>query len=80
MSGGRLRVAAVQHDIVWADREANFERLAPQVAAAAGTAAGGCAGVAEGPCFCARTSASIRLRSVRSSAVSATAARRWARS
>jgi len=30
----------VQHDIVWADREANFERLAPQVAAAAGTGAG----------------------------------------
>ena len=33
-----MRVAAVQHDIVWEDREANFARLAPQVgrAAAAG--------------------------------------------
>ena len=33
-----MRVAAVQHDIVWEDREANFGRLAPQVgrAAAAG--------------------------------------------
>lgn len=30
-----LRVAAVQHDIVWHDRDANFERLAPMVAAAA---------------------------------------------
>ena len=28
-----MRIAAVQHDIVWEDREANFERLAPQVAA-----------------------------------------------
>ncbi|WP_347058759.1 carbon-nitrogen family hydrolase [Blastococcus sp. HT6-30] len=26
-----MRVAAVQHDIVWEDREANFARLAPQV-------------------------------------------------
>jgi hypothetical protein len=25
----RLRVAAIQHDIIWHDREANFERLAP---------------------------------------------------
>lgn len=33
-----LRVAAVQHDIVWHDRDANFERLAPQIA---GAAAGG---------------------------------------
>jgi predicted amidohydrolase len=33
-----MRIAAVQHDIVWEDREANFARLAPQVgrAAAAG--------------------------------------------
>ncbi|MDK3255106.1 carbon-nitrogen family hydrolase [Blastococcus capsensis] len=33
-----MRVAAVQHDIVWEDREANFGRLGPQVgrAAAAG--------------------------------------------
>ncbi|WP_420639699.1 carbon-nitrogen family hydrolase [Candidatus Poriferisocius sp.] len=29
-----MRVAAVQHDIVWEDPEANFERLAPKVAAA----------------------------------------------
>jgi predicted amidohydrolase len=35
-----LRVAAVQHDIVWNDREANFEHLAPMVAAAAGAGAG----------------------------------------
>ena len=27
--GGRMRIAAVQHDIVWEDRDANFERLAP---------------------------------------------------
>jgi predicted amidohydrolase len=26
-----MRIAAVQHDIVWEDRDANFERLAPQV-------------------------------------------------
>ncbi len=30
-----MRIAAVQHDIVWNDRPANFRRLAPQVAAAA---------------------------------------------
>ena len=30
-----MRIAAVQHDIVWVDRAANFARLAPQVAAAA---------------------------------------------
>jgi predicted amidohydrolase len=30
-----MRVAALQHDIVWADREANFGRLAPRVAGAA---------------------------------------------
>ena len=30
-----MKVAAVQHDIVWEDREANFTRLEPQIAAAA---------------------------------------------
>jgi predicted amidohydrolase len=30
-----MRVAAVQHDIVWNDRDANFERLAPMIRAAA---------------------------------------------
>jgi predicted amidohydrolase len=34
-----LRVAAVQHDIVWNDRDANFERLAPTVAGAVGCGA-----------------------------------------
>ena len=34
-----MRIAAVQHDIVWNDREANFARLAPMVAAAAGSGA-----------------------------------------
>ncbi len=34
-----LRVAAVQHDIVWHDREANFARLAPVVAGAAASGA-----------------------------------------
>lgn len=34
-----MRIAAVQHDIVWEDREANFERLAPQVGHAVGTGA-----------------------------------------
>jgi len=34
-----MRIAAVQHDIVWADREANFARLAPMVAAAAANGA-----------------------------------------
>ncbi len=29
-----MKIAAVQHDIVWEDRDANFERLAPQVAGA----------------------------------------------
>ena len=33
VEGDVMRIAAVQHDIVWEDREANFERLAPQVAA-----------------------------------------------
>jgi predicted amidohydrolase len=35
-----LRIAAVQHDIVWNDRDANFERLAPKVAGAAASGAG----------------------------------------
>ena len=35
-----LRVAAIQHDIAWHDRDANFERLAPQVAGAAAGGAG----------------------------------------
>ena len=30
-----MKVAAVQHDIVWEDRDANFERLGPLIAAAA---------------------------------------------
>lgn len=30
-----VRVAAVQHDIVWNDRDANFARLAPMIATAA---------------------------------------------
>jgi predicted amidohydrolase len=34
-----VRVAAVQHDIVWTDREANFAHLAPMIAAAAGAGA-----------------------------------------
>jgi predicted amidohydrolase len=34
-----MRIAAVQHDIVWEDRDANFERLAPQVRRAAGAGA-----------------------------------------
>jgi predicted amidohydrolase len=33
-----MRVAGVQHDIVWEDRDANFARLAPMIA---GAAAGG---------------------------------------
>ena len=37
---GELRVAAIQHDIVWNDRDANFEHLAPMIAAAAGAGAG----------------------------------------
>lgn len=36
---GHVRIAAVQHDIAWDDREANFAHLAPLVAAAAGTGA-----------------------------------------
>jgi predicted amidohydrolase len=34
-----VRVAALQHDIVWEDPLANFARLAPQIAAAAGAGA-----------------------------------------
>ncbi|HEV7186793.1 MAG TPA: nitrilase-related carbon-nitrogen hydrolase [Blastococcus sp.] len=34
-----MRIAAVQHDIVWEDREANFERLAPQIRRAVGAGA-----------------------------------------
>ena len=30
-----VRVAAVQHDIVWFDREANYDALAPRISAAA---------------------------------------------
>jgi predicted amidohydrolase len=30
-----MRIAAVQHDIVWEDKDANFEHLAPMVASAA---------------------------------------------
>ena len=30
-----MRVAGVQHDIVWEDRDANFARLAPMIAGAA---------------------------------------------
>ena len=35
-----MRVAGIQHDIVWEDRDANFERLAPMIAAAASDGAG----------------------------------------
>ncbi|NYJ05465.1 nitrilase-related carbon-nitrogen hydrolase [Petropleomorpha daqingensis] len=34
-----MRIAAVQHDIVWEDRDANFARLAPWIAGAAGAGA-----------------------------------------
>jgi predicted amidohydrolase len=34
-----VRIAAVQHDIVWEDRDANFERLAPQIRRAVGAGA-----------------------------------------
>jgi predicted amidohydrolase len=37
---GALRIAAIQHDIVWSDRDANFEHVAPMVRAAAGAGAG----------------------------------------
>jgi predicted amidohydrolase len=35
-----LRVAAIQHEIVWNDRDANFAHLEPKIAAAAGAGAG----------------------------------------
>ncbi len=35
-----LRIAAVQHDIVWNDRDANFARLRPKIAGAAASGAG----------------------------------------
>ncbi|MDQ3176606.1 MAG: carbon-nitrogen family hydrolase [Actinomycetota bacterium] len=35
----QLRIAGIQHDIVWGDRDANFERLAPKIAAAAAAGA-----------------------------------------
>jgi predicted amidohydrolase len=35
-----LRVAAVQHDIVWNDREANFAHLGPMIAGAVASGAG----------------------------------------
>ena len=34
-----LRIAAVQHDIVWNDRDANFERLAPTISGAVASGA-----------------------------------------
>ncbi len=34
-----MRVAAIQHDIVWCDREANFAHLRPMIAGAAGAGA-----------------------------------------
>jgi len=34
-----MRIAAVQHDIVWEDRDANFARLAPQIGRAVGAGA-----------------------------------------
>jgi predicted amidohydrolase len=34
-----VQIAAIQHDIVWNDRAANFERLAPRIAAAAASGA-----------------------------------------
>ncbi len=40
MTAPSLRIAAIQHDIEWSDRDANFERLAPMVGAAAGAGAG----------------------------------------
>jgi len=35
-----VKIAGIQHDIAWCDRDANFARLAPQVAAAAASGAG----------------------------------------
>jgi predicted amidohydrolase len=34
-----MRVAAIQHDIVWCDRQANFTHLGPMIAGAAGAGA-----------------------------------------
>lgn len=34
-----MRVAAIQHDIVWTDRQANFDHLAPLIASAADSGA-----------------------------------------
>ena len=34
-----MKIAAIQHDIVWEDRDANFERLGPMIAAASATGA-----------------------------------------
>jgi len=34
-----MKVAAIQHDTVWEDRDANFRHLAPMIAAAAGAGA-----------------------------------------
>jgi len=34
-----VKIAVVQHDIVWEDKDANFARLAPQIAGAAATGA-----------------------------------------
>jgi predicted amidohydrolase len=39
VSDGVLRIAAVQHDIVWLDRGANFARLGPMIAEAAAAGA-----------------------------------------
>ena len=36
---GSLRIAAIQHDIVWCDREANFAHLAPMIAGAVASGA-----------------------------------------
>jgi predicted amidohydrolase len=35
-----LRIAAIQHDIVWNDPDANFERLTPKIAGAVASGAG----------------------------------------
>ncbi len=35
-----LRIAAIQHDIVWMDQQANYDRLAPMIAGAAAGGAG----------------------------------------
>lgn len=37
---GELRIAAVQHDIVWNDPDANFDRLAPKIGGAVASGAG----------------------------------------